>query len=214
MIAAPTIRSCFKPLKRSLKVSLGPGQSRAENSGPRWMPRRRSITATASFLRTANRVLSSRATDRQRNAEPLPLRTSDRPSNRDHLQRRARKLQCPRTRYSTLGQCQTERSRLAANICKRFLPPCGLSSRFLAVNEARRQAQLHHSSKIWCFSWHSSTSRALPPCGQRGRPGLPLPTLPTIQGPNEGRQPGQDKEAARQPTDGHVGDRAGGWRGE
>jgi class 3 adenylate cyclase len=50
--------------------------------------------------------------------EPLPLRIWDRPSNRNRLQRRARKLQCPRTKYSTLGQRQRERSRLAADICK------------------------------------------------------------------------------------------------
>jgi hypothetical protein len=124
-------------------------RSRAENCGPRRAPSRPSITVTASFLRTANRVLSSRATDRQRNTEPLPLRTSERPSNRDHLQRRARKLQCRRTKYSTLDQCLRERSRLAANICKRSLPPRGLSSRLLAVNEAQRQAPLRHSRKMY-----------------------------------------------------------------
>jgi hypothetical protein len=135
---------------------------------------------SADVARTAIRVLSSRATGRQRNAEPPPLRTSDRPSNRDHLQRRARKLRCPRTKSSTLGQRQRERSRLAADICKLSPPPCGLSSRFLAVNEARRQALLPHSSKIWCFPRHSSTSRALPRCGQRpAQVSHPRPSRPS-----------------------------------
>ena len=86
------------------------------------------------------------------------------------------------TRYSTLGQCQTERPRLAANICKRSLPPRGLSSRLLAVNEAQRQAPQRHSRKVY-----------------PDPPDHPSPSC-------RGRDHASHKEATQRLADGHTGE--------